>query len=151
MKKSNFILAILVYALAAEPVLSGKASPQFQKSFSKKCAGVARQLQGLEDVLLNRPLRGRKRIDLLGSLEEDMYEGGADNQLLSDLKELVSSLEEDYVDNTNGILNVRKFRQTVKTFKQRLQSLKQSVGVANKRTIARRTFRPIMKPAAPKP
>ena len=150
MKKSKFILAILVYSLASEPVLNGKASPQVQKSFSKKCAAVYRQLQGLEDVLLNRPLRGRQRIDLLSSLEEDLYDAGADNQLLGDLKELVASLEEDYVANTNGVLNVPSFRQNVKTFKQRLQSLKQSVGVSNKRAITRRSFRPIMKPAAPR-
>lgn len=146
MKKTKFILTLLVYALASEAAMQGKTSPQTQKSFSAKCKAVEKQLQSLEDQLLNRPLQGRKRLDLLSSLEEDAYQGGGENQILNQLKELVSSLEEDAVMNRNGNLNVRAFRQHVKNFKTQLQALKQAFGVARKRTVSRRTFKPNMRP-----
>ena len=147
--KTRFILTLLVYSLASEAAMQGKTSPQTQKSFAAKCKAVEKQLQSLEDQLLNRALQGRKKMDLLVSLEEDAYEGGRDNQILNQLKELVSSLEEDAVMNWNGNLNVRGFREHVKNFKARLAALKQAFGVARKRTVPRRTFKPNMKPIAP--
>lgn len=129
--------------------MSGQTSPQTQKSFAAKCNSVEKQLQSLQDQLLNRPLRGRKKLDLMSSLEEDAYEGGAKNEILDQLKELVSSLEEDAVMNMNGNLNVRAFRQHVKTFKTQLEALKQAFGVARKRSTSRTTFRPNMKPISP--
>ena len=149
MKKTKFILTLLVYALASEPAMQGKTSPQTQKSFAAKCNAVSKQLQSLEDQLLNRPLRGRKKLDLMSSLEEDAYEGGAKNEILNQLKELVSSLEEDAAMNMNGNLNVRAFRQHVKSFKSQLVALKQAFGVARKRGIPRKTFRPNMNPVKP--
>ncbi len=146
MKKTRFILTLLVYGLASEPAMSGQTSPQTQKSFSAKCNAVEKQLQTLEDQLLNRPLRGRKKMDLLSSLEEDAYEGRAKNEILNQLKELVASLEEDAVMNMNGNLNVKAFRQHVRNFKTQLQALKRAFGVARKRVIPRKTFRPIMNP-----
>lgn len=147
--KTRFILTLLVYSLASEAAMQGKTSPKTQKSFSAKCKAVEKQLQSLEDQLLNRPLQGRKKLDLLSSLEEDAYQGGAENQILNQLKELVASLEEDAVMNFNGNLNVRGFREHVKNFKTQLTALKQAFGVARKRTVPRRTFKPNMKPVAP--
>ena len=149
MKKTRFILTLLVYALASEAAMSGQTSPQTQKSFAAKCKAVEKQLQSLQDQLLNRPLQGRKKLDLMCSLEEDGYQGGAKNEILNQLKELVSSLEEDAVMNMNGNLNVRAFRQRVKNFKTQLQALKQAFGVARKRSISRTTFRPNMNPINP--
>jgi len=149
MKKTRFILALLVYALASEAAMSGQTSPQTQKSFAAKCKAVEKQLQSLQDQLLNRPLRGRKKLDLMVSLEEDTYQGGTNIEILNQLKELVSSLEEDAVMNMNGNLNLRAFRQHVKNFKTQLQALKQAFGVARKRSIARTTFRPNMNPIKP--
>lgn len=149
MKKTRFILTLLVYALASEAAMSGQTSPQTQKSFAAKCKAVEKQLQSLQDELLNRPLQGRKKLDLMSSLEEDAYQGGVKNEILNQLKELVSSLEEDAVMNMNGNLNVRAFRQHVKNFKTQLQALKQAFGVARKRSISRSTFRPNMNPIKP--
>jgi hypothetical protein len=144
MKKTTFILTLLVYSLASEAAVQGKTNSQTQKSFAAKCKAVEKQLQTLEDQLLNRPLRGRKKLDLLVSLEEDCYQGAEHNQIMNQLKELVSSLEEDAVMSMNGNLNVRAFRQHVKNFKTQLVALKQAFGVARKRITSRRTFRPNM-------
>jgi hypothetical protein len=146
MKKTKFLLTLMVYALAAEPVLQGRTSPTAQKSFSAKCGSIEKLLQSLQDQLLNRPLQGRKRLELMASIEEDAYEGGAKNEIMNQLKELISSIEDDAVMNTNGNLNVRAFRQHVRNFKTQLLALKQSFGAARKRTISRKTFKPIMNP-----
>jgi len=130
MKKSNFVLLLLTYALASEPSFMGRPSPQNDKSLKAKLKACEKQLQSLEDQVLGRKLNGRKKLELLSALEEDAYQSKSDNQIYLNLKELVGSIEEDYRLAQSGGLNKRAFRQHVKAYKQNVQNLRTSLGLS---------------------
>lgn len=130
MKKSNFILLLLTYALASEPTFQGRPSPQNDKSMRAKLKACDKQLQSLEDQVLGRKLNGRKKLELLSSLEDDAYQSDSKNQIYLNLKELIGSIEEDYRLAQSGGLNSRSFRQNVKAYKQNIASLRTALGLS---------------------
>lgn len=140
MKKSNFILLLLTYALASEATFMGRPSPQNDKSMKAKIKACEKQLQSLQDQVLGRALNGRKKLELLSSLEDDAYQSDSKNQTYLNLKELVASLEEDYFRAMSGGLNKRSFRQNAKQFTAELNTLKQSLGLSRTAKKPRRTF-----------
>lgn len=145
MKKSNFILLLLTYALASEATFQGRTSPQNDKSMRAKLKACDKQLQSLEDQVLGRKLNGRKKLELLSSLEEDAYQSKSDNQIYLNLKELIGSLEEDYRLAQSGGLNVRAFRQHVKAYKQNIQNLRTVLGLSRTSSKPRRNFQARMR------
>ena len=140
MKKSNFILLLLTYALASEATFQGRTSPQNDKSMRAKLKACDKQLQSLEDQVLGRKLNGRKKLELLSALEEDAYQSKSDNQIYLNLKELIESLEDDYRLAQSGGLNVRAFRQHVKAYKQNIQNLRTVLGLSRTSSKPRRNF-----------
>lgn len=145
MKKSNFILLLLTYALASEATFQGRTSPQNDKSMRAKLKACDKQLQSLEDQVLGRKLNGRKKLELLSALEEDAYQSKLDNRIYLNLKELIESLEDDYRLAQSGGLNVRAFRQHVKAYKQNIQNLRTVLGLSRSSSKPRRTFKARMK------
>ena len=141
MKKSNFVLLLLTYALASEPSFMGRPSPQNDKSLKAKLKACEKQLQSLEDQVLGRRLNGRKKLELLSALEEDAYQSKSDNQIYLNLKELIGSIEEDYRLAQSGGLNKRAFRQHVKAYKQNVQNLRTSLGLSRSVSKPRKAFR----------
>ena len=140
MKKSNFILLLLTYALASEPTFQGRPSPQNDKSMKAKLKACEKQLQSLEDQVLGRKLNGRKKLELLSSLEDDAYQSKSENQIYLNLKELLGAIEEDYRKSVSGGLNKRGFRQHVKAYKQNIQNLRTALGLSRTSSKPRRQF-----------
>lgn len=130
MKKSNFILLLLTYALASEPTFRGQPSPKNDKSMKAKIKAIEKQLQSLEDQVLGRKLNGRKKLELLSALEDDAYQSDSKNQLYLNLKELIGAIEEDYRLAQSGGLNKRSFRQNVKAYKQNISGLRTALGLS---------------------
>ena len=143
--KSKWLLTIMIYALAQEPLIAnGDHTSASVKSYRTKMRAINRQLVATSDIILGRPLNGRKRLELLGSIEEDPYISKNDANLpkpYRHLRELLSALEDDAVAVQNGRTGARKnFRLTTRNSKEAINAMNEALGVSRvgKRSIVNR-------------
>lgn len=129
-KLSN--LMVLVLLLGNEKLLLGQTSPAIVKSYQGKVRAITAQLKSQTDQITNRKLQGRKRLDLISTLEEDSAPVPVSGNLVyRQIKELMASLEEDSVAIQNGDAGrLRSYRQNSKNFKSKLVDLSVSLGVS---------------------
>lgn len=143
--KSKWLLTIMIYALAQEPLIAnGNRTSASVKSYRTKMRAINRQLIATSDTILGRPLNGRKRLELLESLEDDLYISNNDANLpkpYRHLRELLESLEDDAMAVQNQRMGAKKnFRLTVQTSKKAINAMNEALGVSRvgKRSIVNR-------------
>lgn len=138
MNKSRFKLTLLVFALAQQSVLwGGSANPTDRKSFSASLKNIQRFKTGVMDEVLNRKLNGRKRLDLITSSEENKYMPPAPietglPQTYKQIRELISSLEDDYYKVKGGDSGASKgLRLKCKELESQIGALRKGLGFGN--------------------
>ena len=130
MKTSN-LLKILVIQLALEPLLAGNGSTSAVKSYRSKVRAINAQSKAQYDSVTGRSLGGRKRLELMVSLEEDAVTVPTtfSNNQYRTVYELISSLEEDAISVQNGNLSARKtYRKNSRAFNSALSLLSAGLG-----------------------
>lgn len=146
MAKVSF-LVLALYALGNEGIFQGKTDAAHRKSFGTAFRSMKRQSEALADQVLNRSLRGRARLDLISSLEDDaVTPPTVGNSTYNQVKELITSLEEDAVQIQNGNVQRKKsFRKNYEAYGKACQNMRASLGVSNAGQRKRSSYRADMK------
>lgn len=122
--KSRYLLLIVLSNLGTSAFANGDNSVSATKDYKSKLKAFQRLQVSLADEATGRPLRSRQRLELLTSLEEDVYEPPQDNlkALWGQTILCINAYEAVKNGTSTSIPNLRKlfrkkFSAQVKAFK----------------------------------
>lgn len=147
MKKVSF-LVLALFALGSEGIFQGQTNTAARKSFGTSLRSLRRRSEALADQVLNRPLRGRARLDLISSLEDDAVTPPVNNNAVyNQIKELITSLEDDAAKIQGGdVMRKKQFRKNYQALGKSYVLLTSAMGVSNVGKRPKGSYQPDNKP-----
>lgn len=147
MKKVSF-LVLALFALGSEGIFQGKTNSGARKSFGTSLRSLRRRSEELANQVLNRPLRGRARLDLISSLEDDAVTPPVNNNAVYlQIKELITSLEDDAAKIQGGdVMRKKQLRKNYQQLGKSYALLTAALGVSNVGKRPKSSYQPDNKP-----